>query len=134
MRAFNSRISEFFLCNSWLEIYFDLRLLSSNIISNSPIINFWMNSWLKKRRQESIHGLYKYQWIYPWKYLNFILKSQYGICGKLWFLCFERSGPCGKFSISNFHRSDIGLKNVDLCNTLIIIILQLITWDETLIS
>ena len=31
---------------------------------------------------------------------------------------FDRSGPYGKFSISNFHRSGIGLKNFDLCNTL----------------
>ena len=33
-------------------------------------------------------------------------------------LNFDRSGPSGKFSISNFYRSGICLKNVDLCNTL----------------
>ena len=95
--------------------------MCSNNISNSYIMNFWMNSCFRKHRDQSIHDLCKFQWIYPWNYFNFILKSQCGICGRFWTFNFDRSGPCGKFSISNFHRSGIGLKNVDLCSSLVTI-------------
>ena len=69
-------------------------------------------------RHKSIHGICENWWIYPCIFFNFSFQSQCGICGKFFISNFHRSGPCGKISNLNFHRSGIVVKNIDLCNFL----------------